>query len=208
MSLALAHVEDRLNAARGALPGAVVGGWCRIPESAGTALVWAEFDRPGPGFVTAWRSRQAAEAGEFECARVLSRAEFAQSLAEPPMSQADARALVGAFKQMANEVTRLTERMQRLEGAVILPADLRLIAALATYTGGAMFTIKELLEHAHRAEPALLLAISEAFGGEINPRSLGKKLAWLKGTSLVGFCVERLGEERVGAIWRVTRLRV
>ena len=76
MPLALARSVDA-NAAHLAIPGAVVGGWYRLRRPRGRVLVWAVRDLPAIGLVSAWPSRQQADACEFSRATILPAAEFA-----------------------------------------------------------------------------------------------------------------------------------
>jgi hypothetical protein len=206
MPLALA-IAGHPNAAHLAMPGAVVGGWHRVPEPGGMAVLWCEIDRPVTGRVTLWRSRQAADDGDYFSAMVWTIDAFARAIAPPSVSQDTAAALVARVKELSGSVSLLTERLVRVEGNATLPADLRLVAAIATASRGASFTLVELLDHGHRVEPAVLVAIQEACG-QICARRAGIRLAKLAKSSIPGFQVERLGSERLGAIWKINCARV
>lgn len=75
MPVALALVGDD----HAALPDHLAGGWFRLRRPRGRKLVWAVLDLPAIGLVSAWRSRQQAEEGQFNRATVLPAAEFAAS---------------------------------------------------------------------------------------------------------------------------------
>lgn len=86
-----------------------------------------------------------------------------------------------------------------------------LTAALGEYASGApglgarVFNVRELLGNAAACE-ALKLAVGDlAHAGA--PRRVGKLLARAEGQVLGDLHLTRAGEERVGAIWRIAKVR-
>lgn len=70
-------MSEHAIAARAAVPGAMAGEWFRLRRPGGRTLVWAVRDLPSIGLVSAWPSRQLADACEFSRATILPAAEFA-----------------------------------------------------------------------------------------------------------------------------------
>ena len=75
------------------------------------------------------------------------------------------------------------------------------VKAIAAAIGSAAFTTAGLIE---------CCAIDEELGealGDLTPRRLGKLLRKLAGQDFSGLTIEKIGEERDGAIWRIAGLQ-
>jgi hypothetical protein len=208
MAVAFAHVGDAI-AARAGVPGAISGGWFRLPDGCGSALFWVEMDRPVMDSVCLWRSRQAAALGEFENARVVSVSTFARMIAPTSQPSPTDRAIAETVAKMGSLVDRVCTRVDKLEAGVPSSADVRLLAMISTHMPpDTEFTVVDLIAHGVRAEPALLLAIKGACKKGVNGRSLGKKLVKLSKNPPPGFELEWLCRHRDGETWKLHRVSV
>jgi hypothetical protein len=79
-------------------------------------------------------------------------------------------------------------------------ADTTLVASIVAVAGERVFTAGELIEHA--AVDAELCEALAAVGAR-NAKRLGKALRRMDGVDLGGWRIERVGQDRTGALWRV-----
>jgi hypothetical protein len=73
-----------------------------------------------------------------------------------------------------------------------------LVEAIAAFVGEKDFNCRELKDHAMVVEGPLRDAI-----GAMSPKQLGKALWAIKEKDFDGYCIERLGADKHGAIWRL-----
>jgi hypothetical protein len=113
-------------------------------------------------------------------------------------------ALLAAVRQIVRE--ELLAILQPTP-ARIADADCELLEALLPATfhaaDNALFNVGELYRHARLPLADELRAALAPVGGA---RSLGKLLRRAVGVPVGGFVVERVGADRAGALWRVSRV--
>ncbi len=76
-----------------------------------------------------------------------------------------------------------------------------LVAAIAVAVGDRAFNARELVEHAPEVGGPLAAAV-----GNLSARKLGKALRRIAGKDFAGLRIEKIGDDRDGAIWRIASL--
>lgn len=84
--------------------------------------------------------------------------------------------------------------------APLEPGAEALVLAISAHAGDLLFCARELVEHS-RLRAAIVAAV-----GELNSRRLGRLLRRLEGREIAGVRIERVGEDRDGVAWRVSRV--
>jgi hypothetical protein len=104
------------------------------------------------------------------------------------------------------EFERLVARVERLErGRRPRDRDDRAaVAAVAALLAGTRFSAREVL--AHTGVETELAQILDAAGVGDSPRSLGRLFRRCEGHDVGGWRLERVGVDRDGLVWRVSRV--
>lgn len=107
--------------------------------------------------------------------------------------------------QILEELRGIRAQLEPRQSAESDEAAARLLAAIWVEIGNRAFVSREIVAHAALPKSELLREAIIAARGTLNAKSLGKLLRRVEGRPLGGLSVNRLSEDRDGAIWEVRR---
>lgn len=113
------------------------------------------------------------------------------------------RTLLAEQRQLREELQALRSSVERGRDKPAPPAGIaEHLRAISAMVEGRSFSINELLAHAAiLSEGKALREVIVGMVGALNGKRLGKLLRRIEGQDIGGLRVERVGADRLGAIW-------
>jgi hypothetical protein len=116
--------------------------------------------------------------------------------------------LVELLVEIRDDQRRLLRLFEEARPRVVPKGDPRageLVLAIEATACGRAFTSTELIVAASLPEAAALRDAIVATVARLNARALGKLLRRIEGCDFDGLSVQRIGDDRGGVLWRVSR---
>ena len=117
--------------------------------------------------------------------------------------------LIELMTEIRDDQRRLLRLFEEARPRVVPKGDPKageLVDAIAAMAGARVFTTAELIVHAALPEASALRDAITALVGRLNAKALGKALRRCEGADFAGLSIQRVGDDRGGVLWRVSRL--
>jgi hypothetical protein len=117
--------------------------------------------------------------------------------------------LVELLIEIRDDQRRMLRLLEEARPRPIPKGDPRageLVLAIEATAGERVFTSGELIVAASLPEAVALRDAITATVGRLNAKALGKLLRRIEGADFDGLTVQRIGDDRGGVLWRVSRL--